>query len=229
MSKRKLSRKQTWRAQKIQEERIKRAKKKQSNAEEQLQTGQTDVEEHGRVIVCYGVHYIVEDSANNHVHCLARQNLGSIVVGDNVIWQRTDNENGIITAVLERKSLLERPNFHGNTKLVAVNIDQIFIVCSPLPSFQTALIDRYLVAVELTHIKPVIVVNKIDLLNKEQLSAIQNDLADYTAIGYEVLFIASKTKSGLDQIKEKLKDKVSILVGQSGVGKSSLLNKMFPE
>ena len=166
MSKRKLSRKQAWRIQKIQEERIKRAQKKISNSELDINTAASSESHNGRVIACFGVNYLIESEQGEHINCIARQNLGNIVVGDQCVWQVVDQQNGVITALLPRLSILERPNFHGNTKPVAANVDQIFIVCSPIPALQTQLIDRYLVAVELTGIKAVIVVNKTDLLDK---------------------------------------------------------------
>jgi len=229
MSKRKLSRKQAWRAQKIQEERIKRAQKKNNNAESQLEAASDHDEHHGNVIACYGVNYLVVTHEKKHIQCMARQNLGTIIVGDKIIWQAIDENSGVITAVLPRKTLLERPNFHGNTKPVAANIDQIFIVNSPVPALQTPLIDRYLVAVELTGITPIIVVNKIDLLNSEKLQALQNKLEYYSTIGYELLYITSTSRKGMKALEDKLLEKTSILVGQSGVGKSSTIKTLLPD
>jgi len=227
MSKRKLSRKQAWRAQKIQEERIKRAKNKQQKIEENASSLGNAI--NGRVIAGFGVRYLIEDENQQRVQCIARQNLGSIVVGDNIIWQSVDEHDGVISAVLPRKSLLERPNFHGNTKPVAANIDQILIVNSPIPALQTALIDRYLVAVEMTGIKPVIVINKIDLLSADQLQTMQSELQHYSEIGYELLFVTTKTRKGLHLLESVLSDKVSVLVGQSGVGKSSTIKALLPD
>lgn len=226
MSKRKLSRKQTWRAQKIQEERIERAKKKQNILD--LEGSGLGSEQTGRVIASYGVSFIVEDNMQEKVTCLARQNLGSIVVGDLIVWQRIDEDNGVITAVKPRKSLLERPNFNGNTKSVAANIDQIIIVNSPLPQLQTILIDRYLVAVELNNIKPRIAINKIDMLSKEQMQDLKQILQAYEDIGYEILYYSTKTQKGMRQLEDVLNHQVSILVGQSGVGKSSTVKALLP-
>jgi len=229
MSKRKLSKKQAWRVEKIQEERIKRAQKKSAAAELSLTTSNEVKEHNGRVIACFGVNYLIENDERKHIQCIARQNLGGIVVGDNIVWQNIDEKNGVISAVLPRSTLLERPNFHGNTKLVAANINQIFIVNSPVPALQTPLIDRYLVAVELTGIPAVIVVNKIDLLNPNEFEKLQSKLEYYQTIGYELLFITSKTRKGMKALEDKLIDNVSILVGQSGVGKSSVIKALLPD
>lgn len=227
MSKRKLSRKQAWRARKIQEERINRAKKKQTS--DNIDSSSLGAEENGQVIACFGVNYLIESSHEQQVACQARQNLGSIVVGDNIIWQRIDDNAGVITAINPRNSVLERPNYHGNTKPVAANIDQMIIVCSPIPALQTSLIDRYLVAVEINGIPPLIAVNKIDLLDKEALNDIKLIMQNYEAINYDVLYYSTKNQKGMRQLETILKDQMSILVGQSGVGKSSTVKALLPD
>ncbi len=228
MSKRKLSRKQEWRAQKIQAERIKRAEKKlqKLSGEDAQAAGKTH---NGIVVASFGTQYIVEDEHNNRYNSLARQNLGSIVVGDHVVFETFPQGDAVITAILERKSLLERPNFHGNTKPVAANIDQILIMSSIVPSLQTALIDRYLVAIELANIDPVIVINKTDLLTADELKALQESLSYYSDIGYTVVYVATRSRKGLSTIEHILRNKVSILVGQSGVGKSSTIKALLPD
>lgn len=229
MSKRKISRKQAWRADKIQQERIKRASKKdntQSNGTDNPSLGK---EEQGLVVAGYGSRLIIEDDKKQTISCSSRQNLGAIIVGDQVIWQRIDDKHGVISAILPRQSFLERPNFHGNTKPVAANIQQIFIMCCPVPAMQTALIDRYLVAVELAKIKPIIVVNKIDLLSKDELDKLKQKMRRYSEIGYDVLYVSSNTRNGLKSLEVALENQLSILVGQSGVGKSSTIKALLPD
>ena len=228
MSKRKLSRKQEWRAQKIQAERIKRAenKLKKANAEDNQQTSELH---NGFVVASFGTQFIVEDENKQRYNSLARQNLGNIVVGDKIVFETFPHGDAVINAILERTSLLERPNFHGNTKPVAANIDQILIMCSILPSLQTTLIDRYLVAIELADIEPVIIINKIDLLNNDELKSLQDSLSYYEEIGYKLIYVATKSRKGLSTIEHLLQDKVSILVGQSGVGKSSTIKALLPD
>ena len=228
MSKRKLSRKQEWRAQKIQEERLKRAEKKlQTNTISHQESASTT--HAGFVVASFGTQYLVEDEKGNRFNSLARQNMGTIVVGDKIIFDSFPQGDAVITATLERTTLLERPNFNGNTKPVAANIDQILILSSIVPALQTALIDRYLVAIELANIHPVIVINKIDLLTQDKLTDLQNSLSYYSDIGYELLFVATKSRKGLSTIEKKLTGKVSILVGQSGVGKSSTIKTLLPD
>jgi len=102
-------------------------------------------------------------------------------------------------------------------------------VIAPEPAPQEGLIDRYLVAAEYLNIKPVVVCNKSDLLDAESAHAWQSRFSVYEDIGYELLMTSTKQAHGLDQLHHKLKGNVSILVGQSGVGKSSLINCLIPD
>lgn len=228
MSKRKLSRKQEWRAQKIQDERIKRAEKKLKKVQENDEQSSSQMH-NGFVVASFGTQYIVEDEHKQRYSSLARQNLGSIVVGDKIIFETFEHGDAVITAILERTSLLERPNFNGNTKPVAANIDQILIMSSIVPTLATALIDRYLVAIELSDIHPIIVINKTDLLNSDELKALKESLSYYSDIGYEIIYVATKSRKGLSTVEKVLQNKVSILVGQSGVGKSSTIKALLPD
>ena len=234
MSKRKLSRKQEWRAQKIQDERIKRAEKKLQKAQgQENQEGQdeeqTSNHHNGFVIASFGTQFIVENEQGERFNSLARQNLGAIVVGDKIIFETFTTGDAVITAILDRCSLLERPNYTGTTKPVAANIDQIVVMSAIEPMLNTAMIDRYLVAIERAEIHPIIVINKTDLLSEDELNALKKSLSYYEEIGYEVMYVATKSQRGLSTIEDILHDKVSILVGQSGVGKSSTIKAILPD
>ncbi|QIQ22272.1 small ribosomal subunit biogenesis GTPase RsgA [Zophobihabitans entericus] len=185
----------------------------------------------GIVISRFGKLAAVEDSSGQQHRCNIRRTLPSLVTGDKVLWRASLDEqtNGIIEAVYDRTSVLSRPDFYDGVKPIAANVDQIIIVSAVLPEFSLNIIDRYLVACEATHIPPVIVLNKIDLLTPEQKEQIDKQLAIYTDIGYQVLCVSSENRQGMAELAAILKDRISIFVGQSGVGKSSLINQLLPE
>ena len=135
---------------------------------------------------------------------------------------------GVIIAVLPRENFLERPSSLGELRPVAANIDQIIIVIAPLPEPHANLIDRYLVAAEHYQLSPVLLMNKSDLLDENNRSEMQELLSIYRDIGYPVLSVSSKTGARMDELKTLLDDKTSVFVGQSGVGKSAMINRLLP-
>ncbi|HHH47729.1 MAG TPA: small ribosomal subunit biogenesis GTPase RsgA [Gammaproteobacteria bacterium] len=228
MAKRKLNRRQAWRAEKVQQERRARAEKKSAKLSRELEGSELGPEQPGRIITRFGASVDLEDSEGKVHRCLLRQNLPPLVCGDRVIWQQASTGNGVVVAMEPRKTLLERPNADGQLKPVAANIDQIIVVAAPLPALDLGLIDRYLVAAELTGIPPVLLINKVDLLDDGLLDWMRERVAVYSEVGYPVLFASTYQEQGLEALKERLKDHTSIFVGQSGVGKSSLINALMP-
>lgn len=231
MAKRKLTRRQSWRIQKIQEERAARASKKDASIDDQLESSDLGPEQHGLIISHFGRTVDVEassgDSQGEVIRCHMRTNLGQLVTGDQVIW-RMGKESGVVVAKLERKSELLRPNPYGEMKPVAANIDFIVITIAVEPTPYANLIDRYLVAAELSEIEPVILLNKTDLLTADNRDGIDAMMERYRSLGYEVLEASSSTEDGLSVLKSKLDQRISVFVGQSGVGKSSLINALLP-
>ena len=188
----------------------------------------------GRVISRYGKHAIVEDWVDKSQHpCFIRRTIDSVVCGDIVQYRRQATEGteqrAVVEVVEDRKTVLSRPDYYDGVKPIAANIDQIIIVSSVLPEFSTHIIDRYLVACEDAQITPVILVNKIELADEEAFEYIEESLGLYQSLGYQTIMSSCKQQLGLDELALVLADKLSAFVGQSGVGKSSLINSLLPE
>lgn len=183
----------------------------------------------GTVIAAYRSYTLVEGEDNQFYKCQQRKTIGQVVCGDIVKWQVEDQHAGVITTVNERRTILQRPDINGKLRIIAANIDQVFIVVAHKPELNEGLIDRYLVAAENSHIKPIILLNKIDLLQQQQLEDLKKRLALYQDIGYLVTYTSAKQAHGLDSLIKVLNDNNNIFVGQSGVGKSSLINTILED
>ncbi len=180
-------------------------------------------EREGVIVAHFGATADVEDQDGQVYHAHLRRNAEPCITGDKVLWRLEKNNTGIVASVLPRKSLLARPEKNNKQKLIAANIDTMVIVTAPYPLFSERLIDRYIVAAELLNIKPIILFNKVDLLNDELLAEMKDYLSLYEEIGYTVLYSSVFMEDGLQQVSSELIDKTSMLVGVSGVGKSSII------
>ena len=233
MSKRKLTRRQSWRIEKIQEERKSRAQKREDRIIQELQDEALGPEQQGLIIAHYGAQLDIEPIGQpGHIsRCHLRTNLPPLVTGDRVVWRASKKADlGVVVALEDRSSLLSRPDPRGQLKPVAANIDYIVLVIAPLPVPHANLIDRYLVAAETVGIEPVILLNKTDLLDSDETGRqrLEDMLANYQHIGYQVLRASNCTADGLEALKHRLNEHTSVFVGQSGVGKSSLVNALLP-
>ncbi len=179
----------------------------------------------GLVVICYGRHAEIETRDGRRVHCDIRTNLGFFVAGDQVIWQEQKNGRGIILSLCPRTSVLHRGDKHNVARPVAANVDQLIIVLAPKPAPSFGLLDSYLVMAECMQVQACILLNKIDLPSKD----LQDELTNtYTNLGYPILFISKMDLKGYDVLKEQLSNHLSVIVGQSGVGKSSLISNILP-
>lgn len=232
MSKRKLTKHQAWRIERIQKERIERTHKRAERAEEILQSSDLGPETEGIIISHFGTQVEVEGTQPPYTglstRCNLRANLGQLVTGDKVIWRPKHNEGGVVVALMPRLTSLSRPDMHGRLKPVAANIDHIVIVIATEPVAHANLIDRYLVAAETVGIPPVILLNKCDLINDDNKHDLDDLLKVYEDLNYKIIRTSIKNESGMGSLYDFLQDKTSVFVGQSGVGKSSLIGTLLP-
>ncbi|MFM2480775.1 small ribosomal subunit biogenesis GTPase RsgA [Celerinatantimonas sp. YJH-8] len=208
-------------------------KRLQQQRPEQWQEDELGPSESGVVISRFGQHADIQAEDGAIFRCNIRRTISSLVTGDEVVWRRGNETHsgitGIIEAAHERRSELLRPDYYDGLKPIAANIDQVIIVSALKPEFNTDIIDRYLVAIENTHLEPLILLNKIDLFNDDMRREIEPQLDIYRALGYTLLTASCKTDDGLEALKAQLAGQTNVFVGQSGVGKSSLVNALLPE
>ncbi|RKO74923.1 ribosome biogenesis GTPase RsgA [Pectobacterium parmentieri] len=226
MSKKKLSKGQQRRVSANHQRRLKKTESKVEWEDSQLGDAQE-----GIIISRFGMHADVEATDGVVHRCNIRRTLSSLVTGDRVVW-RPGHESlagisGIVEAVHPRHSVLTRPDYYDGIKPIAANIDQIVIVSAILPELSLNIIDRYLVACETLEIEPLIVLNKIDLLDDKSRLFVDELMDIYRALKYRVLMVSSHTQQGISELEQALTDRISIFAGQSGVGKSSLLNALL--
>jgi ribosome biogenesis GTPase / thiamine phosphate phosphatase len=191
----------------------------------------------GLVIANHGRMLLVEAADGEVVQCAARRTAGAVVCGDRVAWEPQAHGDAVITAVLPRETLLSRPDPRGKPKLLCANVDRV-VVTGALPArggdddergpLNLDLINSYLVAAELLGIDAAIIVNKIDLADVARRARLETQLAPYRAAGYPVVAASAKTGDGFDRLRDLLTGHRSVLVGESGVGKSSLIERLVP-
>jgi ribosome biogenesis GTPase len=214
-----------------QEERSARARRGAARAEEALASGALGAERAGEVVARYGAQADVRTTDGAEHRCYLRANLESVVAGDRVTFRIGDGStgSGVIVARDPRGTELRRPDKSGRLRTVAANIDQVVIVIAPLPEAHANLIDRYLVATENLGAEATLLLNKSDLLRDPALRARMDTLLEpYAPLGYRVLESCAR-EGALPRLREILAGRRSILVGQSGVGKTTLANALLPQ
>ena len=147
----------------------------------------------GTVIAAFRQYTLVKDSNNNLFKCQQRKSVGQVVCGDIVLWQLEDADTGVITSIESRRTTLQRPDINNNLRIIASNIDQVFIVVANKPELNEGLIDRYLVAAENSNLNPVLLLNKIDLMSEVEFSELKLRLQLYQDIGYTRIRLIKNT------------------------------------
>jgi ribosome biogenesis GTPase len=182
----------------------------------------------GRVVAAHGRHYVVQVAPQVRLHCFTRGKKSEIACGDMVVIQETATGQGVIDAVEPRRNVLSRSNGF-RTKLLAANIDAIAIVVAASPPFSEELLGRTLVAAESIEVPARVLLNKVDLADR--IGAARATLAPYRALGYDVVELSIKgdpAQAGAT-LGPTFAGRTTLLVGQSGMGKSSLLNLLIPD
>ena len=213
MARRRLSRQQ--------QQRIRQAQQTQALSSDHLQ-GLVVSHQGGRVLL-----EIESSSGIDEIDAKIKSNLGPIVCGDRVALERGERDDYRVLAILPRDNLLQRVDGFGNTRAVAANISQLVICLAVVPAPNLLLLDQYLQSAEQQAVRPLIVLNKIDLLDQDpdpfELESI------YRPLGYELLYTSVDRGTGMDALRNRLAGEISVLGGVSGVGKSSLTQWLLPE
>jgi ribosome biogenesis GTPase / thiamine phosphate phosphatase len=184
---------------------------------------------HGVVIAAHGRHYLVApEGGGAPLQCFPRGKKSEVAVGDRVEYQSTSADQGVIVAIGERRNLLYRSD-QFKSKLFAANLDQLLIVLATEPHFSEDLLGRALVAAEANDLKPLIVLNKIDV--EAALPLARARLERYRALGYTVIEVSVKgqPEAARAALAGHLHGHATILLGQSGMGKSTLVNLLIPD
>lgn len=196
---------------------------------------------HGLVIRNTGSWYTVKiDGTDNTVEAKVKGNFrlkgirstNPIAIGDKVEFIPQPDGTALISAIDDRKNYIIRKatNLSKQSHIIAANLDQCFLIVTVAqPETSTTFIDRFLATAEAYRVPVVLVFNKIDVLNEEEQEYLNSMIYLYEYVGYKCLKVSAKTGAGVDAVAEELKGKVTLLSGNSGVGKSTLINNLFPD
>lgn len=182
----------------------------------------------GRVIASHGRRVLVQTPEALRVPCAILGRDLQVFCGDDVRWRRdAGSDRGTVFERLPRRSVLERTNANGGTEVVVANLTQVIVVVAHEPQPDFFIVDRFLAAAELSGIRAALARNKIDVPG-DAADGLDAELDNYARIGYPTLACSSTDGRGMEALRRRLRNEVSVLVGQSGVGKSSLANHLIP-
>ncbi len=177
----------------------------------------------GRIITRAGQTALVE-ADSEVIECRLRRSVGHVVCGDFVEF---DSDKRVLTRLLARESTFARADKRGRKQIIAANLDLIVIVVAPKPEPTRDLINRYLVACHNVDTNAALFFNKTDLINEDEKETWRQREAQYRDLGHPVLSGSAKQDSEVDALRTLIGQRTAILVGQSGVGKSSLINRLL--
>ena len=177
----------------------------------------------GEVIAAFGRRFHVQLPDSETLECVTRGRRSEFACGDRAVVQRTDRGQGVIADASPRTSLLYRSDMFRQ-KLIAANVDQVIFVLAAAPSYSEELLNRCLMASEGAGVTPVVVLNKADLA--AETAKAKADLAWLGSLGYQLLPLCAKRD--MTPLMPHLSGKLSVLVGQSGMGKSTIINSLVP-
>ncbi len=179
---------------------------------------------HGLIIASYGRNFLAELDNGTLVRCITADKKGGVVCGDNVLIRLANGNDGIIVQRTPRTSLLYRADAYRE-KILAANVTQVVIVVAAVPSFYEELIHRCLTAIESGGLKVLIVLNKSDLV--EPTARALKTLGLFKSLDYPLLSLSAK--QDVTPLRPRLDGETSVLIGQSGMGKTSLVNALIPD
>ena len=183
------------------------------------------------ILASYGNQGIAELADGSRVDCVYRRSVGRPLCGDRVELETTAPSAFAVAGILPRRNVFVRADRQNRKQAVATNLDRVLIVIAPQPAPSKDLVERYLVAVNSLGMEPVLVFNKAELLPADRAAAAPpfNRVEQYRSLGYVVVEVSCKSTPGIEPLLPYLQDATCILVGQSGVGKSSLANRLIPD
>jgi len=185
-----------------------------------------------RYRILYGSREIVECTIKGKFRVKDLRTTNPVAVGDQVLFELAkERTSGVITEVLERKNYILRKasNLSKEVQIIAANIDQVFLMFTIiLPETQAEFIDRFLITAEAYNIPASLIINKTDLYKEPELERMKYLVSLYSNIGYACYVVSINNRSGIEDLKDKMQDKITLLSGNSGVGKTSFINILDP-
>jgi ribosome biogenesis GTPase len=185
-----------------------------------------------RYKILFGEGIVLECSIKGKLRIKELRTTNPIAVGDNVMFELDKkNNSGIITEVLDRRNYILRKasNLSKHSQIIAANIDQVFLMITIiLPETPVEFIDRFLITAEAYRVPAKIIINKTDIYGTDEMEKLEYLEAMYNKIGYECIRLSLYDKTNLEVLKLLMKDKISLISGNSGVGKTTLLNFFNP-